>query len=212
MSATRKRLGRPKANWENVFAALTKFKAREGHCGVPTSHIEEKYKLGQWVSKQRTSADTMSPKHRKRLNGIGFVWNRREDAWQRGFAALTKFKARQGHCLVPRFHVLGPYKLGQWVSVQRYHRDIIPAKLRKRLDAIGFVWDCREDAWEIGFAALTKFKAREGHCRVPTLHIERKYKLGQWVTVQRRKKDKMPDKRRKRLNKIGFVWRAYSGA
>jgi hypothetical protein len=112
MSATRKRLGQPKANWENGFAALTKFKAREGHCRVPALHIERKYRLGQWVSQQQMSADTLSPKHRKRLNAIGFVWNRREDAWERGFAVLTKFKAYRGHCLVPRFHILRTYKLG----------------------------------------------------------------------------------------------------
>ncbi|HAH64505.1 MAG TPA: hypothetical protein DCL72_03290, partial [Rhizobiales bacterium] len=46
---------------------------------------------------------------------------------------------------------------------------------------IGFIWDDKEHAWEQGFAALIKFKAREGHCRVPTSHIEGKYKLGQWV-------------------------------
>jgi Helicase associated domain len=83
------------------------------------------------------------------------------------------------------------------------------AERRKRLDAIGFVWDWREYLWENGIVALAKFKAREGHCRVPALHIEEKFKLGQWVTGQRSKKDKMPAKGRRRLNKIGFVWRAF---
>lgn len=79
---------------------------------------------------------------------------------------------------------------------------------RRRLDAIGFVWDRFEYAWENGSVALTKFKPREGHCRVPALHIEGKFKLGPWVTAQRSKKDKILANRRTRLNKIGFVWRA----
>ena len=61
---------------------------------------------------------------------------------------------------------------------------------------------------EKGFASLTKFKTREGHCLVPASHIERKFKLGQWVTILRRTKNKMSAKRRTRLNDIGVVWRA----
>ena len=52
------------------------------------------------------------------------------------------------------------------------------AERKQRLDAIGFVWDPLESAWEEGFAALTTFKAREGHCRVPQRHIEGSISLG----------------------------------
>jgi hypothetical protein len=150
----------------------------------------------------------MSTERRRRLDAIGFVWDWREDAWEKGFAALTKFKSREGHCRVPRFYVEGNYNLGQWVSVQRYNRKTIDVEHQKQLNKIGFVWDWREDVWEKGFVSLTKFKTREGHCLVPALHIERKFKLGQWVTWQRRSKNKMPAKRRTRLNDIDFAWRA----
>ena len=142
----------------------------------------------------------MSAERRKRLR------ERSEQAWERGFATLNKFKVCEGHCLVPRHYVDRAYKLGQWVSVRRYSGDTISAERKRRLDAIGFVWDWREYVWEKGFAALSKFKAREGHCRVPSLHIEGRFKLGQWVATQRRKKDTISVERRKRLNKIGFVW------
>ena len=187
---------------------MAKFKARKGHCCAPWRHIEGKFKLGQWVILQRKAKDEMPAKHKKRLNAIGFVWDGQGHAWEDGFTALSKFKVREGHCRVPRYYVEGAYKLGQWVSVQRLSRDGMPAERRSRLDKIGFVWDRREHFWEKGFTALTKFKAREGHCRVPSFHIERKFKLGQWVTTKRRSKDKMPSKRKSQLNKIGFVWRA----
>ena len=54
----------------------------------------------------------------------------------------------------------------------------MPADRKQRLDTIGFVWDPLESAWKEGFAALTAFKAREGHCRVPARHLEGKFKLG----------------------------------
>ena len=65
----------------------------------------------------------------------------------------------------------------------------MPAERKHRLDAIGFIWDPLESAWEEGFAALTTFKAREGHCRVPKPHIEGTFKLGSWVSEQRQTED-----------------------
>jgi hypothetical protein len=130
-----------------------------------------------------------------------------EEAWNKGFAALQKFKRREGHCLVPRNHIEGAYRLGQWVSVQRYKQANIGARRKARLNKIGFVWSVLDLLWENGFAALKSFKSREGHCFVPALHVERGFNLGYWVSVQRRKKGKMNKERKRRLNKIGFVWR-----
>jgi hypothetical protein len=129
-----------------------------------------------------------------------------EQAWQRGFSALKKFKRREGHCRVPRFHLEGKYRLGQWVAVQRYSKDILAPKRKARLNELGFIWSRRDWLWDKGFAALAAFEAREGHCLVPALHIERKHKLGYWVSTQRRKKNIMSKEHKRRLNKIGFVW------
>jgi Helicase associated domain len=63
-----------------------------------------------------------------------------------------------------------------------------------------------DDAWENGLAALKRFKRREGHCLVPRFYIEGVYRLGQWVAVQRYCRDTINPLRRKRLNRIGFVW------
>jgi hypothetical protein len=45
------------------------------------------------------------------------------DRWEKGFAALAKFRARTGHCLPPSRHVEGKFKLGVWVRTQRYYKD-----------------------------------------------------------------------------------------
>ncbi|MGB8892764.1 MAG: helicase associated domain-containing protein [Pseudolabrys sp.] len=129
-----------------------------------------------------------------------------EQACQRGFSALKKFKGYEGHCRVPRFHLEGKFKLGQWVAVQRYTKDDLTAERRTRLNKLGFIWSRRDWFWERGFAALKAFKTREGHCLVPALHIEGDLKLGYWVSTQRRKKNIMSKERKQRLNKIGFVW------
>ena len=47
-------------------------------------------------------------------------------AWEEGFAALKKFKAREGHCLVPDGHVEGTFKLGQWVRYSATLKTVCP--------------------------------------------------------------------------------------
>jgi hypothetical protein len=53
--------------------------------------VEGKYNLGAWVIVQRYRQDDLSEERKKRLDKIGFVWNWRDFAWQRGFSALLKF-------------------------------------------------------------------------------------------------------------------------
>jgi hypothetical protein len=133
------------------------------------------------------------------------------ERWEQGFAALSKFRRRKKHCRPSQDHLEGKFKLGQWVTTQRYLKDDLSVKRKKRLDTIGFVWSWRDDRWEQGFAALLTFKRREGHCRVPIRHHEENFRLGHWVSTQRRKRTKLRALRKRRLNKIGFVWREHQG-
>ena len=145
---------------------------------------------------------------------MGNSWSTKANTerWERGLVALSTFRAREGHCCPPRHHVEGNFKLGDWVSIQRYRKDFVTVERKRCLDKIGFVWDWREQLWEQCFAALLKFKRREGHCCVPTPHWEGNVKLGSWVSTQRRNKKIMSAERRARLNKVGFVWKlGYGG-
>jgi hypothetical protein len=135
----------------------------------------------------------------------------RTERWERGFAALSRFRERERHCCPSREHIEGNVKLGQWVSDQRYRKDQIPVERKSRLDAIGFVWDWRDYLWDEHFAVLLKFKQRSGHCLVPSLYNDGVFKLGYWVSVQRRHRNEMSGERRARLNEIGFVWTAAMG-
>ena len=52
------------------------------------------------------------------------------------------------------------------------------------------------------FGGLTNTK----RCCPPRRYVEGKFKLGQWVAVQRYRKDFLPIERKRRLDTIGFVW------
>ena len=64
-------------------------------------------------------------------------------------------------------------------------RNSSAAERRQQLDTLGFIWDVLEANWEDGFRHLTIFKEREGHCRVPSRHVENGFRLGGWVETQR---------------------------
>ena len=128
--------------------------------------------------------------------------------WEKGFAALCKFHAREGHCCPPRNHVEDTFRLGLWVTNLRTRKGLLPLERERRLDAIGFIWEPRGHKWEQGFIALLRFKRREGHCCVPQLHVEGNYRLGNWVSTQRKDRKTMSAERFTRLNKMGFVWSA----
>ena len=93
-----------------------------------------------------------------------------------------------------------------------------------RLDQISFVWDPLTEDWEAHFAALEKFKQREGHCSALRNHVENGLRLGNWIfhmrvnrlkfdadliaPKKRAEKSKLTVDQIKRLNSLGFVWKA----
>ncbi len=83
----------------------------------------------------------MSSERRQQLDEIGFVWDAREAAWEKGFNYLKIYRGRVGHCRVPKTHKEeNGFELGSWVSVQRKNKDKMSNERRERLDELGFVW------------------------------------------------------------------------
>lgn len=196
----------PKADkWEIGYSALLKFKERVGHCEVPIDHLEDGYQLGRMVVKQRSKKNELSEDRLKKLDELGFVWDRYSKMWESGFEALNTYKEREGHCRVPQAQMEDGFRLGQWVTTQRMKKSKLSEAQISRLNKLGFLWDTLTEKWDEGFRALLKFKEREGHCDVERNHQEDGYKLGQWITTQRASKTNLTDDRIKRLTGIGFV-------
>jgi predicted helicase len=141
-------------------------------------------------------------------------------SWHFYFGLLQRFVEREGHSRAPQHYRDGDgNRLGQWVTVQRqgYRQGTLEDERRRRLEALpGWTWDAYDYAWEDGFARLQSYMQREGHGRVPALHLDADgYRLGQWVTVQRQgyRQGTLEDERRRRLEALPeWTWNIHEDA
>ena len=202
------------SSWEFWFGLLVAYRDEYGDCNVPVSYqTKDNFKLGQWVSNQRDKykKGKLQAEYTERLDAIGFVWDKLEVDWEKGYRHLVVYKAEYGHCDVPaRYRAQDGFYLGRWVSHQRVNFDSPTlSEHTERLDAIGFVWDAVKAGWEEGYQHLVVYKAEYGHCNVPsTYRAKDNFKLGDWVRTQIKayRDNTIPIERIQRLETIGFVW------
>ena len=77
-------------------AELVAYKAIHHHTNVPCPCSDKKYKkLGRWVSWQRDlkKKNNLDEERMKKLDDIGFVWDKHEADWQMNFVS---------HCVLIR--------------------------------------------------------------------------------------------------------------
>ena len=130
-------------DWELRFTALKEFRKREGHCHVPRGVVLNGVKLGQWVHHQRNffrEKKWLSAESIKKLDAIGFSWDPFADQWEKAFAELQRFHAREGHCRVPRNLSINGLSLGSWVKSQRLRTNLLTPDRINRLKTLGFIW------------------------------------------------------------------------
>ena len=203
--------------WEDGYARLVDFAAREGHARVPEGYQDDDgFKLGQWVQnlRPRGRRGALSIERVRQLESLpGWTWHPRETAWEKGYARLREFVAREGHGRVPQEASQDGFRLGRWVANLRrdYRQGTLDQDRRARLEALpDWTWDTLETAWEEACARLLEFVAREGHPRVPEgYQDDGGFKLGLWVQNQRARgrRGKVSDERARRLESVpGWTW------
>jgi superfamily II DNA or RNA helicase len=201
-------------SWNFWFGLLEKFAEVEEHTDVKVrSETTNGYRLGLWVTTQRTKQDSMAPERKARLESLpGWAWDVFAERWEVGFRALQTFIEQTGHANVAKaFKTDDGFLLGQWVGVQRNRQKILSLERVQRLEQLrGWTWDPLSDQWETGFVELKNYVEANGHASVIVDYKSTDgFALGRWCAVQRRKRDDLCPERKARLESLpGWVWSA----
>lgn len=197
-----KALSNPIEVWDTHYDELVAFYHTHGHTQVPPKMS----KLYGWCARQRKDRKMglLSKQRIKRLDRIGFLWDRLAQSWMEQYKRLLRFVAEHNSAHVSRNDDL---LLHYWCKNQRqlYAKGRMDELRKALLDRIGFSWNALDWFWEQQFEALREYKTQKGHCNVPPTQNR---VLASWVTTQRLvfKAGTMPIERQVRLETIGFEW------
>ena len=150
------------------------------------------------------------------------LWDPFAEDFAVGLAALTTYHAEHDYARVPRgYRTPSGYRLGQWVGEQRVAYNASPRRLSPEriadLETLGMSWDPLEEAFAVGLAALTAYRAEHGHARVPRgYRTPSGYRLGGWVNKQRKAYNTSPRRlspeRTADLEALGMIWDPFAEA
>jgi hypothetical protein len=188
--------------WDENFNLLVQYQKLHGNCNVAAAKYEEDPKLGGWIRVQRRRKEVLTKEQRAMLNDLGFAWSRTR-TWEENFQLLVRYKEQHGDCNAQKKNEQYP-TLGNWVSYQRKKKDTLTNEQRATLDDLGFSWIMTR-TWEEHFQLLVQYKVQHGDCNVPQKY-QQESKLGQWVNIQRKRKDKLSNEQRAKLDELGFAW------
>ena len=221
-----------------ILDALVQFKEINGHLRVERRYTcvsdgNAAFPLGERVGNMRRGKNGVGTADkptdfRRKLDGIGFIWDACEHERKRILETLVEFKETYNHLRVERKYTCASdgdsaFPLGVRVDQMRRGENGVgaadkPTDFRRKLDEIGFIWNAGEHERKRILGALVEFKETYNHLRVKKSYTcasdgDSAFPLGRRVSVMRHGEngagtaDKPTDFRRE-LDEIGFVWDA----
>lgn len=233
--------------WENGYQELVKYQEEHGNVDVLSRYVtEDGYPLGKFVANQRLAwknsrSETGSGGHRllpereRRLNELGFLWEKRKLApetadggnskydakWNAKFRLAEQYYREHGDLEVPRDYTVAGEKLGRWIHALRSarmkpdssHYHLNEERIRQ-LDSIGMRWG--GETWEVRYHLAEKYYREHGDLNISQNYVaeakNEKIWLGKWVADQRKKRNhprgrrSLTKEQEKRLEAIGMEW------
>jgi len=205
--------------FEKGFQETLFYKNSKGNPNAPFAYkTAAGFPLGNW---QRSRMDDyrkgkLSLERIKRFEEIGFIWDRTEEKFEKGFQETLLYKESIGMPNAPRgYKTVDGFPLGFWQGNQKakYNKSKLSPDRIKRLEEIGFTWDTFDEQFEKGFQETLFYKENIGknNPNAPLRYTTSEdFRLGYWQSNQKRSyiKGNLSADRIKRLEEIGFTWDA----
>jgi hypothetical protein len=172
--------------WRRGITAARSYRAEHSDLRVPARYrTSDGFPLGQWISVRRLNRDRLSASRVSQLNDLGMVWDPFGEDWEAGINQARRFFEAHGHLRVPASHVTPDgIRLGEWIAARRYegNKGRLSESRLNDLNALGMVWEPREEAWQKGLAATRQYRAEHGNISVPRGYVTQDgFALGSWI-------------------------------
>lgn len=201
--------------WNTNFESARQYFIEHGDLLVPIDYTtsDDGLKLGTWIRNQRTGYRTgkLSSDKIAKLESIGMVWDVETLYWENGINHAKAYYEAFGDLAVPQKYVAPDgYNLGTWLGTVRrsYRAGKLSAEKIKQLEALGVVWDPKEEGWMRGFRHAETYFAEHGNIKAGKGYVcSDAFRLGEWLVHQRNnyRKGIMKNKQLEMLKKIGFM-------
>ena len=104
--------------WENGIAHAKSFYAEHGNLNIPQKYVcSDGYHLGHWIIgiRAKYKAGNLPSDRIAELEMLGIEWERKQNAWEKGYAHAKAYFDTHGHLDISTIYVCEDgYKLGQW--------------------------------------------------------------------------------------------------
>lgn len=197
--------------WEKRYNELLRYKKSNGHIDrikIRREHLH----LGIWMDSQIALKDTLPLHRRKKLNAIGFKWDKgnfHDDLWNEMYQWLKAYEKENGHCRVKKTE---DFKLYTWLNKNKTERKTIRRDRRQKLEALGvdLFYNHNTATWESMYNRLKEFKRKHGHVMVTSSKNapESIRHLYYWLQDQMylRKRNELSKERERNLRQLDSLW------
>ncbi len=168
--------------WRERFHELNQFYRIHNHVNIPVRYKENR-SLAAWIVRQRLNKEKLSITQKYALDSIGFIWDPRDELWEKNYTKLKEFYIKHGHCNVPISYKEDPV-FGRWVRKQRAVEPELSLERIHRLNQLQFSWKLRDDVWIEHYYKLKMYVENHNYC-LPKSNTQPK--LYNWVNRQRYK-------------------------
>jgi hypothetical protein len=194
--------------WQEMFSLTKELSETTGLGKVEKRSSYKGKKVGQWIGVQRRARASMTASRKSQLESLaGWTWDPKEHQWNQNYQLLSQLVAEQGFESIQTNEVVNGVKIGQWIGVQRRHRNEISEERRNALEALpGWTWSPIQDKRVRVIKALKDFYESNGHLDIPASTKVDGINLYAYASRLRRSKDKLEQSEREALETIG-AWR-----